>query len=736
MTDVFGRRRDEEGSFRSSLSMSTRLAAAVITVAIVSLLVAMVVGLRTGSDLATDIYQDRILALRASARLDVNAQIGFYERTARGLAESPQAAVAIERLDDGIDELDDDGPPPQDDTVAIYEAYGSAYLDPQRAAGNAIDYRDIISPRPAAQRLQFAYGVDTGVVEEPEDIDDAGDGSAWSAAHAAVHPMYREVTNRLDLVDLFLVSPDLDVVYSVRKGPELGTSLAVGPFSGSVLADAASEVMTNPGEGTAMSDLSFTPTQLAPAGVIAAPVLAGDDVAGALVLMYDSDPFTAVLTADGEWAEAGYPASSDTYLVGEDGTTRSEPRGFLEDPVAFLDELEARGELTEEQRASIAARDTTVLTLRAPDELLRAEDDGDRSVVAHTGFTSADTLGTITPLDRSVGWSIAAGMSSEEAHADLDDFRQVFAVGVAIFVALLAFAAVWWANRVVRPVRRISERLASRALEADHTVEPSPHPPGIDIPERSPIEFHQLANSFESMAGTLRAQRTEVLDARAERLRLLREMLPPTVAQRVSEGQLRSLDDVPSVTVGVATVEGLAGLVRPESSINGHRLVERLHAELDQTALAHGVERIKIVGDAYYAACGHDRPYLDHAPRLAAFAADARDAVRSIGAETGEELDLSVGVHTGPVTVGMTGGQRLVYDVWGPTVTIAHNLARVATPGQILVSAETRALLPADLEMSRFTMSADDDGDRALELSPGGVWIVDDASALTDGVTT
>ena len=121
-----------------------------------------------------------------------------------------------------------------------------------------------------------------------------------------------------------------------------------------------------------------------------------------------------------------------------------------------------------------------------------------------------------------------------------------------------------------------------------------------------------------------------------------------------------------------------------------------------------------MVGDAYFASCGHDRPFIDHAPRVVAFATDARDAVRAIGAEQGAGLAIGAGVQTGPVTVGMTGGARLVYDVWGETVTSAHHLARQAGPDVVLVAEPVKALLPDEVEITPV-------GDE-------GVWAVNDVT--------
>ena len=70
----------------------------------------------------------------------------------------------------------------------------------------------------------------------------------------------------------------------------------------------------------------------------------------------------------------------------------------------------------------------------------------------------------------------------------------------------------------------------------------------------------------------------------------------------------------------------------------------------------------------------------------------------------------------------MTGGTRLLYDVWGETVTVAHYLARQAPRDSILVSGQTRMLLPDSFDV---TLVSDDDD--------GGAWTV--ASASVGGST-
>ncbi len=693
--------------------MATRLAAAVITVSLMSLIVATMVGLTTGRDLGEDLFVDRLDSLRSSAGFGATVEMRSLANTTTAVADSPQAAVAIDAFSDAYDRLGDplgdDVNDHEDEIEALLIEYEARYIDPQEATGHPLEFRDILAETPAGIRLQSTYSIDfPDVAESPDEIDDAGDGSEWSEVHAVLHPVYRDVADRLRLVDLLLIEPDNQVVvYSVRKNPELGTSLQTGPFSGSVLARSVDRVLDDPDAGTFTSDLAFYPTSLAPLGVITSPVFADGELVGVVAAMYDSVPLTEILTADGEWAEAGYPDSSQTYLGGTDDTTRTEPRGYIEDPEQFLDAAELAGNLDEDERLAIEARGTTVLTLRIDESSVIAANENDQSIGERQSIGGDDVFSTVAPLEASgLPWLVIAEIDTSIAESDLDDFRELLIVGVAIFIVLLAFAAVYWANGIVRPIRQISDRLATdddTGVVEQLGTEPEP----LDVPDRSPIEFHRLATSFESMAAGLRAQRANVAAARTERLALLRKMLPPTVAQRVADGQIQALEEIPQVTVGVVVVEGLSALVQVGSDSSSRELVDHLLGEIDELAERHGIERIKVVGDAYFAAVGHDRPYLDHAPRMVSFASDARDAVREIGTHGDKAggdstgLDLAVGIHTGAVTVGMTGGARLVYDVWGTTVTVAHEVARRAGRGQILVTDATKALLPSSIGVER-----------------------------------
>ncbi|MGB5759357.1 MAG: adenylate/guanylate cyclase domain-containing protein [Acidimicrobiales bacterium] len=693
-----GPRRGNRWRWLRSISVASRIAATIVAVSVVSLAVATIVGLRTGRDLANELDEERLSGLRTTGAFDVANYMGSLAQTATIVANSPATADTIEKLAAAHEVLL--AQPAEEQQAAaetIVVAYRERYLEPLAEAGVELDIRDLFTgDNSAALALQSAYAVAPDIVQDPANLDDAGDGSEWSAIHRDVHPPFREVVQRRDLVDLLLIEPDNGwVVYSVRKRPDLGTSMAVGPFSGSVLAQVFDEVRADPAAGTVIGDLAFyPPAGLTAVGAVASPVLDGDELVGVVVLVYDRSPLTAILTAGGRWEESGFPETGESFLVAADGTLRSEPRSFIEDPNRHLAASVEAGSLGEFERGIVAAAGTTVLTQRADDETVNAAIAGDSTVAERLTVTGERAFSTVGPVAvDGPEWFVVSEVGVDVLDGRLNGFAQLLIIGASVFVVGAAFAAVAWSSSILRPIREMSERLGSGERSSEE----------LEIPSQSPVEFHQLGSSFTNMVRTLDEQRATVSSVRRSRIDLLGRMLPPGVADRVERGDLESLEMVPNASVVVVVVVGLGALVRLGEAGSDRTMVDRLHGELDELADRHGLERIKVVGDAYFAACGHNRPYIDHAPRSVSFAADAQDSILELGRRSTLDLDVVVGVDTGPLTVGMTLESRLVYDAWGPTVTKAHHLARLGRRGQVLVTDATRLLLPESIEAEPLT---------------------------------
>ena len=377
------------GRLHRGVSVASKLAATMLLVGLVSLLAATLVGVSAGQSLGQRIVDEAIGASRSSGAREVSSQLDYYRGLADRLAGSPQTAVAVEEFTAAFDELAELSAADVADTRQdLLESYETRYFEPLRAAGQVVQVRDVLTGEAAALYLQGAYSVPEPPVTDAATVNDAGDGSEWSSAHAVFHPVYRTAAREGGLRDVYLVDAASErIVYSSAKGPDLGTSLVVGPYSGTVVAR-ASDAAVLAGEPVA-SDLAFyRGAPEGPIGAAAAPVRdAGGDVVASVVVTYDADVLTDAMsdlveafTSDD--AEAG----GDMYLIGSDGVVRSDPQSFLAGETDYLDGATEAGVISEEDREGIVLAGTTVLVQPAVDATTNAARDGESEPMTGTGI--------------------------------------------------------------------------------------------------------------------------------------------------------------------------------------------------------------------------------------------------------------------------------------------------------------------------------------------------------------
>jgi len=98
------------------------------------------------------------------------------------------------------------------------------------------------------------------------------------------------------------------------------------------------------------------------------------------------------------------------------------------------------------------------------------------------------------------------------------------------------------------------------------------------------------------------------------------------------------------------------------------------------------------------AASGVPQPRPGAAQALARLALDMRDTVASLRSLE-PELDVRIGIATGPLVAGVIGRQRRLYDLWGDTVNLASRLQSHGLPGQIQVDARTHECLREEFDL-------------------------------------
>ncbi len=195
----------------------------------------------------------------------------------------------------------------------------------------------------------------------------------------------------------------------------------------------------------------------------------------------------------------------------------------------------------------------------------------------------------------------------------------------------------------------------------------------------------------------LREQETMFLKhLRAERdisERLLLNILPQPIAERLKRGERIIADSFAEVTV---LFSDFVGFTKLAASITPNELVGRLNeifSAFDELCERYGLEKIKMIGDAYMAVGGLPTPRADHARAAAdlALAMHIEAARMAVGQE--QPFRMRIGLNTGPVVAGVIGARKFAYDLWGDAVNLASRMEQHAPSGGILVTEATYQLL-------------------------------------------
>ena len=228
-----------------------------------------------------------------------------------------------------------------------------------------------------------------------------------------------------------------------------------------------------------------------------------------------------------------------------------------------------------------------------------------------------------------------------------------------------------------------------------------------DIPDGVIVTFFALnvagvaSTAYALLQYFVRARERE--QARSERLLL--NVLPAPVAERLKRGEDVIADDFPEVTVLFADLVGFTPLSERLPAAEVVTLLDTVFARWDALAAEHGVEKVKTIGDAYMAAAGIPLPRDDHAAAIAEMALAMRDEAADLGARTGHPLQVRIGIDTGPAVAGVIGRAKFSYDVWGDTVNVASRMESHADPGAIQVTERAYARLRDRYELhSRGTI--------------------------------
>lgn len=652
---------------RTGLSIRSILLIMLLVVSTGSSVVVGLIGYVNGQSLLREAAFDRLMEVRDSRAREVQGLFHSIENTLLLNARGESVGRALQAFTIGFRQLDDVELGAED--RAAIEAYFTGTFGPRLAdvSNDDVDASTFMPTAAAESYLKLHYTIPHDDFAASIAVDDAGDGSAWSSAHAQYHDFFRRMTQLFQYEDVLLLDTDGNIVYTAYKGVDLGANLDEGPLQRTNLAEAYAQAMTaNVADTVVLTDFAAYPPSLGtPAAWAVTPVAVGGTIVGAIAIEMPIDAIDQVMTGGGDWTSSGLGASGETYIVGSDGTMRSLSRGLIEHPDEYADSAIGAGTSPDAARDAVEQQSTLLIQPVRTEAVVQASAGETGTTIVGQGYLGRETIAAFAPLDiEGLGWVIVAEIDSAEAFRPIDDFTRNLAISSAIIVLVVSLLSLVIAGFIVRPLRRLRD--AARRIASGEV--------GVQVDAGTSDELADVGAAFNDMSRSLQVKATLLKEQQAENERLLLSLMPEPLIKQYKEGVRTIALDHQEVTVMFADIVGFEAFSHGKPSTEALEDLNEILRSFDESADRYGIERVRTTRAGYLASCGLTIPRVDNARRMVDFAIELQRILERFAGKHGTDLNLRAGLDTGTVTSGLVGQTHIAYDLWGDAVNLAFQV--------------------------------------------------------------
>lgn len=191
------------------------------------------------------------------------------------------------------------------------------------------------------------------------------------------------------------------------------------------------------------------------------------------------------------------------------------------------------------------------------------------------------------------------------------------------------------------------------------------------------LEKHRLRRREISHLETIDRERQRADD-------LLHDILPGKLVQELKLTKTVAPRGYERVAVLFADIQNFTPYCERHTPEHVVEQLRSLVESWEDSAIRHGVQKIKTIGDAFMAASGLLDPIENPVLACLRCGLEMIEATRAL--PTG--WDLRVGIHCGHVIGGVIGRRQYLFDLWGDTVNTAARMESHGVPGRINLTAE------------------------------------------------
>ncbi len=277
--------------------------------------------------------------------------------------------------------------------------------------------------------------------EKKIDYLSATDGSEYSGLHAAYHSYFKGLLEKCGYYDIFLIDSETgDIIYTAFKEPDFGSNLINGPYADTNIAKLYAEVNSTDGQDIVkMVDFeAYAPSNFEPASFIAAPIYAGFNKIGVLIIQIPIDQINNIMTE-----RAGMGETGETYLVGSDKFMRSDSR-FSDKRTILINKIDTE-----------ATKDA--LSGKADCKIIK-------------DYRGSEVLSAYAPLDmKDTEWAIIAEIDKKEAFKAANLLKKWnFVIGIAAVLFVVGLG--WIVLKITGKISGLFKMLLSDLTEGSSQV--------------------------------------------------------------------------------------------------------------------------------------------------------------------------------------------------------------------------------------------------------------------------
>ena len=233
-------------------------------------------------------------------------------------------------------------------------------------------------------------------------------------------------------------------------------------------------------------------------------------------------------------------------------------------------------------------------------------------------------------------------------------------------------------------LNELFEIMQRQARERDLTIR-APQSPFTEVGQIG-LFYNSVIFELEQSAGHIKSKHDSMIDAMAEKNRLLESVLPKEIAQRMNEGEDQIVDQFADATVVFVDVVDFTSYSMERDPSVSMNMLRDLFGRFDKVIGRYDIEKIKTIGDCYMFVSGTPKARHDHCETAVEAAFELLFETNQMAIARGEDIKIRIGLHSGPLIAGVVGNHRFVYDLWGSTVNIASRLEEAGKPGKITVT--------------------------------------------------